>query len=220
MNFFGHAWVAHRSQTACSLPREEFVLGAMLPDFASMLGSRPPRASRPGLQVGLSFHHQTDEAFHGAASFLEFSRQASAYLDTRGLGRGSARAVAHVGVELLLDEVLASDDAANEAYLRAIQHGSSASTAASLHWPTSDGATRFAELCRVLARKGALSSDTPAEQIAERLRRILAGRPRLAMDDAGQSVVREWVLTARPQIAAGAARLISQVEQRLHQTLA
>ena len=220
MNFFGHAWVAQRSEAARGAPRVEFVLGAMLPDFASMLGSRPPQASLQALQAGLSFHHQTDAAFHGAASFLEFSGQASAYLDARGLPRGTARAVAHVGVELLLDEAFARDARANEAYLCAIKLGLNAQIATRIHWPTSDGATRFERLCRTLAEQGPPSQDAPPEQIAGRLRRILAGRPRLAMDDAGQSVVREWVLTARPQIASGAARLLSQVEQRLHQQLA
>ena len=43
------------------------------------------------LAAGVRFHHATDEAFHGADSFLEFSRLASRFLLDRGLSRGSAR---------------------------------------------------------------------------------------------------------------------------------
>lgn len=220
MNFFGHAWVAQRNEALRGVVRAEFVLGAMLPDFATMLGTRPPQASLESLVEGVAFHHRTDEAFHGAPSFLEFSRQATAYLDAHGLPRGCARAVAHVGVELLLDGAFATQAAANEAYLDALDSGLRTHVARHIEWPTSDGGTRFEQLCLSLQRNGAPPVHTPAELVAQRLRRILAGRPRLAMDDAGQSVVREWVLTARPQIASGAALLLSQVEQRLHQSLA
>ena len=67
------------------------------------------------LAAGLRFHHLTDEAFHGSRSFLEFSGQALSYLSRHGLPRGSARAVAHVGVELLLDTAFAAEISANEA---------------------------------------------------------------------------------------------------------
>src|SRR6187402_1188694 len=103
MNFFGHALVARRNEATRGQLRAEFVLGSMLPDFATMLASRPPQVTLPDLAAGLSFHHRTDDAFHGAPSFLEFSRRASSFLGERGLTRGSVRAVAHVGVELLLD---------------------------------------------------------------------------------------------------------------------
>ncbi len=103
MNFFGHALIAQRDEATRGPVRAEFVLGAMLPDFASMLRTRLPLASLDALEAGLSFHHRTDDAFHGSQSFLEFSGQAFSFLSDRGVSRGTARAVAHVGVELLLD---------------------------------------------------------------------------------------------------------------------
>ena len=106
MNFFGHAVIASRSDAARGSVRAEFVLGSMLPDFASMLRMRPPRVTSRALEEGLRHHHATDDAFHGSESFLEFSRHASIFLGARGLSRGSARAVAHVGVELIVDGAL------------------------------------------------------------------------------------------------------------------
>ena len=215
MNFFGHALIAQRSEVARGPVRAEFVLGSMLPDFATMLRTRSPRATLDPLRAGLAFHHATDDAFHGSASFLEFSGQASRFLSGRGLSRGSARAVAHVGVELLLDGAFAQENAANEAYLYAVECALTERVASHIHWQTEAEQARFQHLCHSLKRRGAFITDTPAELVAERLRTILADRPRLAMDDAGQSVVREWIVIARPMIVSGAALLLREVQQRL-----
>jgi hypothetical protein len=214
MNFFGHAVVAQRREATRGSVRAEFVLGAMLPDFASMLRVRPPTSSLSEVETGLRFHHLTDDAFHGCDSFLEFSGQALVFLSDRGLSRGSARAVAHVGVELLLDSAFVTDSA-NEAYLRAVHSAATERVASQIHWRSADGKDRFAQLCHTLSRRGQLRSDTAPELIAERLRYILAARPRLALDDAGQSVVRDWAMSMRPAILNGAPLLLRQVEQRL-----
>ncbi|HEX3777244.1 MAG TPA: hypothetical protein VHV51_22380 [Polyangiaceae bacterium] len=214
MNFFGHAVIAQRSEAARAEPRAEFVLGAMLPDFASMLRVRPPSVTSPTIAEGIVFHHATDDAFHGSDWFLEFSRQASSYLRERGLSRGSARAVAHVGVELLLDGALAGK-AANEAYLSALDAALTDQIAGHINWHAVEQATRFRHLCHNLKARGAPHGDVPAELVAERLRNILASRPRLAMDEAGQSVVRDWVVSSGPLIAAKAKLVVNEVEQRL-----
>ena len=215
MNFFGHAVIAQRYETARGQVRPEFVLGAMLPDFASMLRVRPPEVTEPVLASGARFHHATDDAFHGAESFLEFSRAASSYLSERGLSRGSARAVAHVGVELLLDGAFASKNAANEAYLSALDAALTISISSHINWGDSVYAARFQQLCHNLRQRGGSRADAPAELVAERLRNILADRPRLAMDEAGESVVRDWVVSARPRIVASADLVLSEVERRL-----
>ena len=215
MNFFGHALIAQRHEATRGLVRAEFVLGAMLPDFASMLRTRPPATSLSAVQAGIALHHLTDEAFHGAQSFLEFSGHASSFLSGRGLSRGSARAVAHVGVELLLDSAFAAENSANEAYLSAVECALTERVASRIHWAKGELDARFQQLCHSLQNRGPFRTDTPAELVAERLRAILADRPRLAMDDAGQSVVREWVMTARPTIVSGAPLLLREVELRL-----
>src|SRR6202040_922306 len=101
----------------------EFVLGAMLPDFCSMLGLREPCAQDRVLATGIHFHHITDRAFHDLAIFRRLCREATAVLGARGVARGTARAVAHVGVELLLDAVLAEAAAARSAYVAGLRAG-------------------------------------------------------------------------------------------------
>jgi hypothetical protein len=216
MNFFGHALVAQRDEATRGPIRAEFVLGAMLPDFASMLRTRPPSTTLDVLAAGLSFHHRTDDAFRGSHAFLEFSRQASSSLSDRGLGRGTARAVAHVGVELLLDAAFAGENGANEAYLSALAGASRERVRGYIHWQSNDASERFQHLCHSLQNRGRVQDNPPSELIATRLQSILADRPRLAMDERGLSVVRDWVEGARRQITAGAPQLLSEVLQRLH----
>jgi len=215
MNFFGHALIAQRNEVTRGQIRAEFVLGAMLPDFASMLRTRPPFSTLDALTAGLSFHHQTDDAFHGSRAFLEFSGQASRFLSDRGVARGTARAVAHVGVELLLDAAFAYENGANEAYLSAVACGSSERVRAHIQWQASDASERFVQLCQRLGARGRFQVNPPSELVAERLQSILADRPRLAMDERGLFVVREWVESARSEIMSGAPELLREVEQRL-----
>ena len=215
MNFFGHALLAHRDEATRGPIRAEFVIGAMLPDFASMLRTRPPSATLDALTAGLSFHHQTDDAFHGSQSFLEFSRLASSFLSDRGVPRGTARAVAHVGVELLLDAAFARENAANEAYLSAVACALTERVRSYIHWQRNDASERFQHLCHSLRHRGRYQENPASELVAERLRNILADRPRLAMDERGLSVVREWVDSARSQITSGAPQLLREVELRL-----
>jgi hypothetical protein len=214
MNFFGHALIAQRNEATRGSNRAEFVLGAMLPDFASMLRTRPPASTLDALTAGLSFHHQTDDAFHGSQSFLEFSR----FLSDRGVARGTARAVAHVGVELLLDAAFAYENGANEAYLSAVACGSTTLVRGHIQWHDNDASQRFQQLCQRLRARGRFQENPPSELVAERLRSILADRPRLAMDDRGLFVVREWVEGARSQITSGAPQLLREVERRLQLT--
>ena len=216
MNFFGHALIAQRDEATRGPIRAEFVLGAMLPDFASMLRTRPPFSTLDVLSAGVSFHHRTDDAFHGSRFFLEFSRQASSFLSDRGLPRGASRAVAHVGVELLLDAALARENAANEAYLSAVACALTERTRGHFQWQTGDFSKRFEHLCHSLRERGPYPANPTTELVAERLRSILADRPRLAMDERGLSVVREWVSSARRQITSDAPLLLREVEQRLH----
>ena len=215
MNFFGHALVAQRNEATRGSTRAEFVLGAMLPDFASMLRARPPMTTLGELSSGVSFHHRTDDAFHGSASFLEFSRRASSFLSDHGVSRGTARAVAHVGVELLLDAAFARDVPANEAYLSAIACALTPRVRGFVHWQAPEADERFQHLCHSLLARGHVQPNPASELVAERLRNILADRPRLAMDEHGLSVVRDWVESARSQITSGAPQLLREVEQRL-----
>jgi hypothetical protein len=126
MNFFGHAALAAGHFSALSpQPLEAdlalFCAGSMLPDFVGMLRIGRPAVLDERVAEGVSFHHRTDHAFHELESFQRLSRDAFAWLTEQRLPRGPARAVAHIGVEILLDEVLSSDSGARDAYRAALR---------------------------------------------------------------------------------------------------
>ncbi|MEB2325122.1 MAG: hypothetical protein OZ921_21590, partial [Sorangiineae bacterium] len=125
MDFFGHAAVASWHGAGTGL-----ALGAMLPDFAGMILARPPPAAHSGITEGIRLHHRTDAVFHDAPAFRELSTRALEWLEDRGLRRGSARAIAHVGVEMLLDAAVADDAGARAAYLGALDEAREAALGA------------------------------------------------------------------------------------------
>ena len=64
MNYFGHTVLAVRRGGD-----RAFVLGAMLPDFATMIRARPPRTTHADIDSGMQFHRRTDDVFHRSAAF-------------------------------------------------------------------------------------------------------------------------------------------------------
>jgi hypothetical protein len=212
MNFFGHAALAadhfkreNPNPEAGTLGR--LCVGAMLPDFVGMLRLGKPHVTDEALERGVSFHHRTDHAFHDLPSFQQLSRQTFAWLTQSSLPRGPARAVAHVGIEMLLDEVMARDAAAREAYLLAL----SVPLNQALSFDAPGDFERLETLRRNLSERAATQLGTTAEVVALRIRRTLEGRPRLATDDAGERLLREWVAVARPWVAAEAPRLLASL---------
>ncbi len=82
-------------------------LGSALPDLASIARCRLVRdPENPALRLGIALHHATDRAFHDHSWFLDVQARLYDDLTVGGLGRGAARACAHVGVELLIDGYL------------------------------------------------------------------------------------------------------------------
>lgn len=216
MNFFGHAALAadhfgseHPIPEAGELGR--LCVGAMLPDFVGMLRLGKPLVTDQALARGVSFHHRTDHAFHDLPSFQQLSRQTFAWLSQRNLPRGPARAVAHVGIEMLLDEIMAHDAAARAAYLAAL----SVPLTQALSFDAASDFERLETLRRNLRERAATQLDPTAELVARRIRRTLEGRPRLATDDAGELLLREWVTLARPWVAAEAPRLLAGLRAQL-----
>ncbi|MEZ5230676.1 MAG: hypothetical protein R2710_29605 [Acidimicrobiales bacterium] len=102
MNFGAHIVVARHLGDD---PR--FWLGAALPDLAAMGGFRLlGDTTDDQITAGIGIHHRTDEAFHRHPWFTDLQRTLQSVLLDDGLSRGAARAVAHVGPELLLDASL------------------------------------------------------------------------------------------------------------------
>jgi hypothetical protein len=210
VNYLGHAAVA-----SWRSPDSAFVLGAMLPDFATMIGARPPTTTHPGVEGGMQFHYRTDEVFHRSSAFVDLTRSAFAWLLSRGVERGQARAVGHVGVELLLDAELARDEPVRRAYLAAVQRGAPRALGRHLRWASPPDSVSFDTLRERLLVRGVSADEPDAAILAQRLRRALGARPRLALDDAAELVAREWIMVARPHVAERAATLTRELAERL-----
>jgi hypothetical protein len=216
MNFFGHATLA-TSHFAAAEPQPSaadlatLCAGAMLPDFIGMLRTSRPTVRDAVLAQGVAFHHRTDNVFHELESFHRLSRRAFAWLSQRSMPRGPARAVAHVGIEMLLDEVLAREASARDAYLAALKTPLSSL----LSFPTAHDGERLTALQQALLNRAATALEPSPELVAERIRRTLAGRPRLATDDAGQLLLGAWVVEARPLVATEAPELLATLRAQL-----
>lgn len=195
MNFFGHAVVALEQ------PQKEdpaFVLGAMLPDFGSMIGARIEHVEDAALHQGVVFHHAVDAVFHDAAAFRALSSASFQWFEARDLQRGSARALAHVGVELLLDRVLARESHYREGYMQSFEAAPRASSVAlvDLARVQTGAGTASQRLAALLERLAAFGVDLHVcslSTLATRLERILARRPRLALTERDAAYVLPWL---------------------------
>jgi hypothetical protein len=192
VNYFGHAAVA--SWTDASPAR---ALGAMLPDFAGMCGAHLAGAE-PDREIadGIALHHATDHAFHTLAPVVALMHDLDAQLEHLGCARGPRRAVAHVGVELLLDGVLVADPGYRATYTAAL-----ACDPARVSWRDPDGAARFATLIDRLRGYGAPDDLREPAKIASRLARILAPRPLLAPSPSDLRAIGTALAQQRPRVA-------------------
>jgi hypothetical protein len=210
VNFFAHALVAGWTREH---PR--FLLGAMLPDLTSMLGERIDHLPDPEVHAGVDHHHAADGAFHGSPTFARLCSEAIARLGELGVGRGSARAVGHVGTELLLDGALSHDEAAVRRYTGALEHA--------LEAPIED-LVRLREPGREPALHNGIARLMTApvphgyrdpEFVVARLHHMLARRPRLALRETDLSHVRDWARDTRATVAAEHERMLHEVASGL-----
>jgi hypothetical protein len=171
MNVLGHASVA----LAWGDDDPAFVLGAVLPDLASMVNVRIDR-SRLGRRTadGVRCHVEADEAFHGHPDFRAGTAALRRDLVDHGLDRGPARAIGHAGWELLLDGTLVGSRA-ETAYWRALDRGRAVLDA--IAEPDCGRWLGFLSHGD-RGRRPALRYDDPG-WVAERLHSLLARRPRL-----------------------------------------
>ncbi|MEM6296330.1 MAG: hypothetical protein AAGA54_33980 [Myxococcota bacterium] len=188
MNFFGHLVVARALGVG-----DDARLGSMLPDLLPMCGVRPASTSA-GVQRGVTLHHRTDDVFHAAPPFRALEREGRSRLQAAGVRRGPSMAVAHVGVELLLDGVLADDDVAVADFQRTVP-GS-----ALVDWNSDEARARYdAMVSRLLAVDVPRVYADP-DHVANALHRMLARRPRLALTDDETDAARTWLHHVRPRV--------------------
>ena len=169
-----------------------------------MLRLRLPAPTDSRQTAGILLHHRTDAAFHAAQSFLELSRQARVSLSALGMGRGPSRALAHIGIEILLDEHLGQDAATESAYLAALN------TAGAFGAGTAVENARLRDLTQRLAERGIARSLSP-ELVARRLRYALEPHPKLSFSAAEEPTVAAWVSGSRPLVAARADELVAEL---------
>jgi hypothetical protein len=207
VNFFGHAVVA-----TWSTPTSGCVLGAMLPDFATMSGTRLAADGGSDVEIerGIALHHATDAAFHQLPPVLALMRELDAKLDAAGCARGPRRAVAHIGVELLLDGVLVAEPMYREHYLAGIAHDPSG-----IAWREESDAARFAVLIARLRAHGVPEDLQRPEAIAQRLHRMLSHRPLLAPSATDLAAIRACLVDYKPRVDVAAETVLRALRATL-----
>ncbi len=191
------------------------MLGAMLPDFATMLGTRPPGVEGDDLAAGVAFHHETDRVFHDTVTFRRLQLDARRALREMGLPRPSALAVGHIGVEILLDGRLAEDAHAVAAYLGALARAGDADCARRIAWNDEALRSGFATLSSTLLDRGVTPATRSAERAAFRVTRALATRPRLRLTAEGEAIVRVWAAASEHLVADAASELMTELRRGL-----
>jgi hypothetical protein len=204
VNFFGHAAVATWSAADAGK-----VLGAMLPDFATMCRSRLAAADDAAVADGVALHHATDAAFHQLPAVTGLMRELDDQLAAGGCSRGPRRAVAHVGVELLLDGVLIDEPSYRAAYLAGIAHDPA------LRWRDPEGAPRFAVLLDRLRARGVPDDLRLPEAITTRVGRMLAHRPLLAPSPDELRTIRDALTAFQPRVVVAAETVVRALRAQL-----
>ena len=201
MNFFGHAAVAGWARKDAP-----FILGAMAPDLLPLCGALAEQATSPAVVDGQAQHHQVDALFHANPTFLSLQAWTTRGLIEQGVARGSARGAAHVGVELLLDGVLADDGQAQRAYRDALTEA--ADVCSPFTWRDDLSQQRWAQLIAHLRRGAIPDAYRDCDFVADRIIGALRSRPRLALSDGDQPLLRAFLPSLRRRVEAEADALL------------
>jgi hypothetical protein len=211
MNFVGHLAIARRHGD-----EPTYWLGAMLPDFASMAGVRlAPSSVRDGavaaLVHGVAHHHAVDDVFHATAEFVGLTRLGVDALISRGIPRGAARAVAHIGVELLLDGELDPSGGLTDDYLAALRSGESGLLSA-----YAGASAEPLEAVRLrLVQHGYPKEYAAPREVARYVVGILARRPSLAVPSAGVAHVADVLAELKGPARAALPAIVAAVHAGL-----
>lgn len=206
MNFFGHATVAGWAEHATTA----FVIGAMLPDLAVISGARSAHATHPETTRGVALHHATDAIFHAAPDFVALTRRVGEQLERRGIRNGSARAAAHVGIELLLDGTLVTDARASALYVCALEDAE-----AHIACAGADDIPRLARFLDRLRGAGVPYPYTDPRAVATRVERALSSRPLLALGGEGADLLADVLADVAADVHERAPSLLADVRRGL-----
>ncbi len=212
MNFFAHCVVA-----GWTTGDSAFALGSMLPDFATMSGGRLDGCEHDTLRTGVAYHHRTDAVFHSTPTFIDLCRRSAERLEREGVRWGTARAVAHVGIELFLDGWLLrhTPPGVPLQYRRALERGHPDDLGRCLRWRPTATQSRFEALRRRLLDYGLPDEIGEPEVVYARLDRVLEGRPRLRIKTHAAAAVRTELDRMCPELEDRADVLMEEVSQGL-----
>lgn len=187
MNFFGHAVVAGELNA-----NPQAALGSMLPDLEAMVHPAASRFTHPHVVHGVMLHHATDAAFHQGSAFLDHQAAAREHLSQTPMRRGPRRAVAHVGVELILDAALRTPRRM-QVYVAALEAGLRRTTLQGVPFLRS---LQLRTLFRTLIQRAPYVTPQEPSGVVERLERALWARPALRLDAAELPVIFDWAQSA------------------------
>lgn len=204
MNFFGHAVVASWADD-----RAGHLLGSMLPDFETMVRVPLIAVLDADVRRGIDLHHRTDQTFHGTPVFLALCAHALEELSERGVRRGTARAVGHIGSELFLDGWLTRERHHVDGYLAALE------TEAQLSLRWKDDGIAFSKLRTRLATWGAPREYADPPFVYARLNDALRCRPALSVLEEHAVHVLEFLPSFREMVADHAPELLHQLRDGL-----
>jgi hypothetical protein len=200
VNFFGHAAAARQVDDDPA-----FLLGAMAPDLLPLCGAVASVETSPKVAAGQAHHVAADAAFHANPAFTALQTWAGRALMAAGVGRGAARAAAHVGVELFLDGVLARDFRSRDAYTRCLADAEAAR--APFVWCDEPSRLRWRALVLRLRTGTIPDAYRDAAFVADRLIGALSRRPRLAVTHPEAAVLRAFLPALKARVTEDAAAL-------------
>lgn len=159
-----------------------------------MSGARVTGTSDLEVAAGIDLHHATDAVFHQLAPVTALMRELDQRLERGGCARGPRRAVAHIGVELLIDGVLLDVADYRDAYILGLEYE------APLTYRDEGDDVRLDALMTRLRAYGVPEDLRRPEAIMQRLARMLAHRPLLAPSPQDLSVIAIALVEHKPRI--------------------
>jgi len=188
MNYFGHVALASAISSS-----PEFLFGSMLPDLSAIVGCPTPQCALASVRLGVAFHLASDDEFHGTRVFRSRVSAICQHLQSAGMRRAPARAVSHVGFELLLDAELGKVPVHGMAFRAALHIAGPTGVAAHLCWSRTEATQRFEALRLRLIERSTCRDFFSRDRLIERLDFALRSRPRLCMVEPERQILREWL---------------------------